>query len=138
MIKNIISNSDITFEFPSSIEKWASTASEDLLPLAAKILEDSNKYEIDESSPSITLPFVAVAAWPENVARIAGLPSNCPFGLDLRLSSGLGQPGTTLSMRWLKPGTSLPLSTTPSINGLIIHLGEKQFRLHDPFLLLLH
>jgi hypothetical protein len=132
MIKHTINNSDISFAFTPSAEKWASLASEDLLPLAAKLLEDCSKFNIDTNSSLITLPNHAVAAWPENAAMLAGLPPNCPFGLDLRLSSGLGQPGTNLSMRWLKPGTSLPLSTPPSINGLIVNLGEKQFRLHDP------
>jgi hypothetical protein len=133
MIKHTINNSDISFEFTPSVEQWASSASEDLLPLAAKLLEDCIKCDIDTNNPSITLPNYAIAAWPEKIAMLAGLPPNCPFGLDLRLSSGLGQPGTNLSMRWLKPGTSLPLSTPPSINGLIVNLGEKQFRLHDPF-----
>jgi SNF2 family DNA or RNA helicase len=133
MIKHTINNSDISFELKPSAAQWASSASEELLPLAAKILENCSTFEIDIGSSSITLPNDAISTWPETVAMLAGLPQNCPFGLDLRLSSGLGQPGTTLSMRWLKPGTSLPLSTPPSINGLIVNLGEKQFRLHDPF-----
>ena len=133
MINHFINSSGVHFELVPSAEKWASSATEALLPLAARILEDCNAFEIDTSVPSITLPNKAIAAWPENVAMLAGLPPNCPFGLDLRLSNGLGQAGTTLSMRWLKPGTSLPVSTPPSIDGLIVKLGEKQFRLQDPF-----
>jgi len=133
MIKNIVNNFDISFEFTPTLDQWASTASEKFLPLAAKILEDCSKNEIDTANSLITLPNHAIASWPENIAILAGLPPNCPFGLDLRLSNGLGQPGTTLSTRWLKPGTSLPLSTPPSIDGLIVNLGEKEFRLQDPF-----
>jgi hypothetical protein len=133
MINCSFNSSGIRLEVTSSVEKWASSVDGELLPLAAKILEDCGTYEIDTSGSSVTLPIYAVAAWPQNIAILAGLPPNCPFGLDLRLSGGLGQTGTTLSMRWLKPGTSLPLSAPPSIDGLIINLGEKQFRLYDPF-----
>lgn len=128
-----ITTSNIVFELNKPIQAWANSADQTLFPLTAKLLENCIEFDIDLNNESITLPHEAVAAWPENIAILSGLPKNCPFGLDLRLSAGLGQPGTTLSIRWLRPGTTLPLSATPSISGLILSFGEIQFRLNDPF-----
>lgn len=132
-----MNDSKLTFELDHSLQEWANSGDQNLLPLKAKLLENCIKFDIDLNSKSFSLPNEAIAAWPENVAILSGLPKNCPFGLDLRLSSGLGHTGTTLAIRWLKPGTSLPLSSSPSISGLILSFGENHFRLNDPYFTIL-
>jgi hypothetical protein len=128
-----ITNNFIQFQLPQSLDLWAGTANGDNLALAARLLADCEFAQIDSSETVIPLPVKLVAAWPEALAVSAGLPRNCPFGCDLRLSSGLGQTGTTLSVRWLKPSTSVPLSQAPLIDGLMISLGIHNFRLHEPY-----
>jgi SNF2 family DNA or RNA helicase len=130
-------DSKITFELNQSIQEWANSGDKALLPLKAKLLENCINFDIDLSNKFISLPNEAIAAWPENIAILFGLPKNCPFSLDLRLSSGLGHAGTILAIRWLKPGISLPLSSSPSISGLILNFGESQFRLNDPYFTIL-
>ena len=125
--------SSIEFDLPEPLSVWASSVKGDKLPLAARLLADCELLQIPEISTSIHIPYQLVAAWPESIAVSAGLPRNCPFGFDLRLSSGLGQTGTTLSVRWLKPSTSVPLSHVPYLDGVIISLGEHTFRIQDPY-----
>lgn len=132
-MKMTITNNFIQFEFPQSLDLWASSAKGDKLPLAARLLADCEASQIPSSATKVELPTKLVAAWPETLAVSAGLPRNCPFGCDLRLSSGLGQTGTTLSVRWLKPSTSVPLSQAPVLDGLSISLGIHTFRLQEPY-----
>jgi superfamily II DNA or RNA helicase len=123
----------IKFELPEALESWATSAKGDKLALAARLLNDCESTGISASDSNFSIPAKLIAAWPESIAVSAGLPKNCPFGFDLRLSSGLGQSGTTISVRWLKPSTSLPLSQIPIINGLLITLGSHNFRIQDPY-----
>ena len=130
-IKN--TGSSIEFDLLEPLSVWASTVKGDKLSLAARLLADCELLKIPEAATTIHIPYQQVAAWPESIAVSAGLPRNCPFGFDLRLSSGLGQTGTTLSVRWLKPSTSVPLSHVPNVDGAIISLGEHSFRIQDPY-----
>jgi hypothetical protein len=123
----------IQFQLKESLAKWAATVSPERLPLAARLLADCESSSISITSKQFELPSSLVAAWPESIAVMAGLPPNCPFGFDLRVSSGLGQRGTTIAVRWLKPSTSVPLSTEPSLDGLMISLGQHHFRVQEPF-----
>ena len=132
-MKLTIEKNVIQFEFSEPLDLWAGSAKDDKLALAARLLTDCESVEIPLSATKIQLPTQLVAAWPESLAVSAGLPRNCPFGCDLRLSSGLGQTGTTLSVRWLKPSTSVPLSQVPILDGLLISLGQHTFRLQEPY-----
>ncbi len=129
---NITTNA-IEFSFSESLDYWAKSVTGTNLALAARLLTDCESLQISSADRKIKLPTKVVAAWPESIAVTAGLPRNCPFGFDLRLSSGLGQTGTSLSIRWLKPSTSVPLSQSPTVEGLLISLGEHKFRLQDPY-----
>jgi len=130
-IKN--TGSSIEFDLPEPLSVWASSVKGDKLSLAARLLADCELLQIPAISENIHIPYRLVAAWPESIAVSAELPRNSPFGFDLRLSSGLGQTGTTLSVRWLKPSTSVPLSHVPNVDGAIISLGEHSFRIQDPY-----
>jgi hypothetical protein len=123
----------VSFEFTSSLAEWSATCELSLRSFASRVLADCDRLEIRTDQKLINLPIACVASWSESVALSAGLPRNCPFGFDLRLSSGLGQLGTSLTVRWLKPSTSVPLSQAPVVNGLVITLGQNKFRLHDPY-----
>ncbi len=123
----------VRFEFTTSLAEWSATCELPLRSLAARVLADCDRLEIRTDQNHINLPIACIASWPESVALSAGLPRNCPFGFDLRLSSGLGQLGTNLTVRWLKPSTSVPLSQVPIVDGLIIKLGQNNFRLQDPY-----
>jgi len=123
----------IDFGLAQPLDTWASSVNGDQLALASRLLADCELLQVPISTPNIHLPNRFVAAWPESIAVCAGLPRNCPFGFDLRLSSGLGQTGTTLSVRWLKPSTSVPLSQMPNVEGLLISLGDHTFRIQDPY-----
>lgn len=125
--------SSIEFDFSEPLDIWASSVKGDKIALAARLLSDCELLQISSSTKNIKFPYQIVASWPETIAVSAGLPRNCPFGFDLRLSSGLGQTGTTLSVRWLKPSTSVPLNNTPAVDGLIISLGEHFFRIQEPY-----
>ena len=130
-IKN--TGSSILVELPEPLDAWASSVKGDKLALAARLLSDCESQQLPSSTTKINLPYQLVAAWSELIAVSAGLPRNCPFGFDLRLSSGLGQAGTSLSVRWLKPSTSVPLSQVPNVSGVIISLGDHSFRIQDPY-----
>ena len=132
-MKIIVSDNAVEFNFPEPLDSWACSAKDDKLALAARLLTDCDEAQVTAASKNIKLPTRLVAAWPESIAVSAGLPRNCPFGFDIRLSSGLGQIGTTLTTRWLKPSTSVPLSQNPKIEGLFISLGEHKFRIQDPY-----
>ena len=128
-----ITKNVIEFELPESLDLWAKVTKGDNFALAARLLADCESTQTPSSESTINLPAKLVAAWPESLAVCAGLPRNCPFGFDLRLSSGLGQTGTTLSVRWLKPSTSVPLSQTPVLDGLLISVGTHTFRVQEPY-----
>lgn len=123
---------DVRFDLGQPLSSWADEAPDTVLPLAARLLTDCEDNEIGSDSSAFSLPLQTVAAWPESIAKLANLPPNCPLGMDLRLSSGLGQRGASLAVRWLKPGTALPVSQTPKIEGLIIDLAGHKFRLNEP------
>jgi hypothetical protein len=128
-----VSNDKVEFTLPESLDSWARSAAGERIALAARLLLDCETEQITTAVTTITLPIKLVAAWPETIAVSAGLPRNCPFGFDLRLSSGLGQMGTTLAVRWLKPSTAVPLSQGPSVDGLLICLGAHTFRIQEPY-----
>ncbi len=129
----IIHTNNVEFNFDGSLESWSSKVSGDQLALAAKLLENCETLQVSARNAKIQLPQQLVAAWPEKIALAAGLPKNCPFGFDLRLSSGLGHAGTTLSIRWLKPSTTVPLSQAPTVNGLVVEFGTHTFRAQEPY-----
>ncbi len=128
-----VSNDKVELTFPESLDSWARSASGERIALASRLLLDCEKEQIATAGTTIILPIKLVAAWPETIAVTAGLPRNCPFGFDLRLSNGLGQMGTTLAVRWLKPSTAVPLSQAPSVDGLLIGLGAHTFRIQEPY-----
>lgn len=128
-----ISDDKVEFTFSESLDSWARSAAAERIALAARLLLDCETEQIATTSTTINLPIRLVAAWPETIAVSAGLPRNCPFGFDLRLSSGLGQKGTSLAVRWLKPSTAVPLSQAPSVDGLLIGLGAHTFRIQEPY-----
>jgi len=132
-MKIINTGKSIEFNLPEPLNIWANSATGDKLALAARLLSDCELLGLASTTANLQIPYSLVAAWPESIAVSAGLPRNSPFGFDLRLSSGLGQTGTTLSVRWLKPSTSVPLSHVPNIDGLIISLGDHSFRIQDPY-----
>lgn len=123
----------IKLSFDSSVADWIDNVSDDLRALAARIAADCESSEIDTTSNEIVLGNEIVSAWPEHVARQAGLPRNAIFPLDLKLSKGLGHPGATLSIRWLQPSSTLPLSAPPTIKGIQIVVAEQPFRLSYPY-----
>ena len=116
-----------------SLALWAASVSEEMLPLAAQLLEDCESAGISNDESSFTLPYHLVAAWSDSIATLAGLPPPLPFPLDLRLSAGLGKPGTTITARWMKVGTSMPLSRPPEIRGLLATFDGRSFRLTEPY-----
>ena len=131
---NVLLDANIVrFEFPTIFSEWAANCELTLRSFASRVLSDCDRLAIRTDQKQINLPLNCVASWPESVALSAGLPRNCPVGFDLRLSSGLGQIGTSLTVRWLKPSTSVPLSQAPDVDGLLIKLGQNKFRLHDPY-----
>lgn len=115
------------------LKVWAANVEEEFLPLAAQLLEDCETAGISTDVSVFQLPNSLVAAWPASVAALAKLPPPIPFPLDLRLSSGLGKPGTTLSTRWLKVGTSIPVSVAPETTGLLVNFKGQQFLLSEPY-----
>jgi hypothetical protein len=119
-------------DLSSQLSDWAAYAPDALLPLAAQLLSDCESAGLPAQGTSLILPNSLVADWPEAVARLAKLPPALPFPLDLRLSAGLGQPGTKISTRWLKVGTSIPLSVTPQLRGLFADFKGQAFRLTNP------
>ena len=127
------SNSSVVFHLPDLLSKWGIEAVGNQVAVAARLLSDCEELGISSDSSTIELPNQTVAAWPESIAIAGGLPKNTPFGFDLRLSSGLGMKGTKLSVRWLKPSTTLPLSQSPEIDGIIIRLGGHSFRIQEPY-----
>ena len=120
-------------ELGQALRVWASTADEGFLPLAAQLLQDCETAGISTGASSFQLPNDLVAAWTGDIAALAKLRPPIPFPLDLRLSAGLGQSGTTLSTRWLKVGTSIPLSVAPLIVGLQVDFKGQQFLLTEPY-----
>jgi hypothetical protein len=127
------SNSSVVFHLPAFLSKWGIEAVGNQITVAARLLSDCEELGISSDSSTVELPNQTVAAWPESIAIAAGLPKNTPFGFDLRLSSGLGMKGTKLSVRWLKPSTTLPLSQSPEIDGIVIRLGGHSFRIQEPY-----
>ena len=122
----------VRFDFEKSLCDWADSVENSILPLAGRLLSDCANNEISDASPSFILPNEIVAAWPESIALLAGFPKIVPFPLDLKLSRGLGQPGAQLSLRWLKAASTLPLSQTPTIKGVLIEVAGYKFRLSYP------
>jgi hypothetical protein len=118
---------------PIPLAEWASSVSDDLFSLASQIISDCALASIPDSSTTFLVPNDLCAAWPEQVARQAKLPPAMPFPLDLRLTAGLGQPGTVISSRWMKVGTSIALSAAPEITGLEARFKGQTFRLTDPY-----
>lgn len=114
------------------LTEWAAAAPEAILPLAAQLLSDCEAAGALAQGTSFVLPNALVADWPEGVARLAKLPPALPFPLDLRLSAGLGQPGSKISTRWLKVGAAIPLSATPQLRGLVADFKGQSFRLTNP------
>lgn len=123
----------VAIQLPQTLESWTTTAPDTLLPLAAQLLQDCESAGIPTGNSSFTLPNHLAAAWPESVAALAGLPPALPFPLDLRLSAGLGKPGTTITARWMKVGTSMALSRPPEIQGLQASFDGRNFRLTEPY-----
>lgn len=93
----------------------------------------SNDATLSEQDITFELDAVSIGHWSEQASIAAGLGKNCPFGLDLRIQGVLGKEKTKLTLRWLKPGTSIGLTSTPVIKGASISLGDHHFRLQDPF-----
>lgn len=122
----------IQFDFDTSLIQWADSVDSNQLSLAGRILAECEAIGIPEISSSFTLDNLTVSAWPESIAKLAGLPRNAPFPMDLKLSRGLGQPGARLTTRWLKAASTLPLSETPRIRGILIEVGGNKFRLTYP------
>ncbi len=120
-------------ELPAPLGIWAAGISEGMLPLASQILNDAEAAGISASSTTFRLPNALVANWPNAVGALAKLPAPMPFPLDLRLSAGLGQPNTIISTRWMKVGTSIALSATPEIRGLLADFKGQIYRLTEPY-----
>jgi hypothetical protein len=127
-----ILNDGIRFTFERNLADWADSVASSHIPLAARLLADCENMAIPASQSTFVLSNETVAAWPEAIALLAGFPKNVPFPLDLKLSRGLGQPGARLSLRWLKAASTLPLSQTPKINGLLLEVPGHKFRLTYP------
>lgn len=121
-----------TLSFPSTISDWLRADTTPPL-LASQILNDLDQHTGEVDSATLTLPLAALAAWPESVALAAGLPQNSPLPIDLRATQGLGKAGTKITTRWLRPGTTLPVSTPPQIDGLFLSLSGRTFRLQEPY-----
>ena len=132
-----LGNTTARLIFGSSISAWLQAASTPAA-LAAQLLQDADTYDGDLDNSALELPLSALAAWPESVARAAGLPPNSPLPIDLRTTQGLGKAGTRITTRWLRPGTALPVSSPPVINGLLLMLNGKSFRLQEPYFTALH
>lgn len=98
--------------------------------LARAISEDSQLSDLQQE---FELSFATVSHWREETAIACGFGKNCPFGMDLRIQGVLGKEKTKLTVRWLKPGTSVALSGSPKISGPRIQLGSHTFRLQAPF-----
>lgn len=132
-MKFVFGTDSLDIFLPQPLTAWADGVKESLLPLAAQLLDDTEIAGINPELSTFRLPNASVAAWPTHVSKLAGLPGNNPLPLDLRLSAGLGQPGTLINTRWLRPGTALPVSRTPEIRGLELTLGKDTFRLNEPY-----
>lgn len=134
LIKTRINDSGLTVELSTSLgEVLRHGDDQDLLiasELARAISTDSNFSEQDRV---FELNSTSVGHWSEQASTVAGLGKNCPFGLDLRIQGVLGKEKTKLTLRWLKPGTSIGLTSTPIVKGASISLGNHQFRLQNPF-----
>lgn len=120
-------------DLQTSLAMWASSVSNELVPLAAQVLADCEAAGIATTNSSFRIPNDLAAAWPEQIALQAKLPPAMPFPLDLRLSAGLGQPGTIISTRWMKVGTSIALSIAPEFRGLEVSFKGQVFRLTNPY-----
>ena len=120
-------------ELQTSLQGWATNAPETLLPVAAQMLTDCEAAGISTDQSAFKIPSALIAAWPERLASLLKIPAALPFPLDLRLSAGLGKPGTTISYRWLRVGTSLALSSPVDVNGLIAKYKDQTFRVTNPY-----
>ena len=127
-----ILNDGVRLTFERNLGDWADSVASSHVPLAARLLADCENMAIPTSLSTFILPNETVAAWPEAIALLAGFPKNVPFPLDLKLSRGLGQSGARLSLRWLKVASTLPLSQSPKINGLLLEASSHKFRLTYP------
>lgn len=130
---SILEHDGLHFQLQTSIENWSLTCGSELLPLAAQITSDCETLGISNKSESFVLPNAIVATWIDSVATLAKLPPTIPFPLDLRLSSGLGKPGASITTRWMKVGTSIALSIAPDIKGLLVDFKGQLFRLTEPY-----
>lgn len=120
-------------ELPDALQTWASSSTETLLPVAAQMLTDCEAVGISTDQSAFKIPAALIAAWPERLASLLKIPPALPFPLDLRLSAGLGKPGTTISYRWLRVGTSLALSSPVDVKGLTAAYKDQKFRVTNPY-----
>lgn len=120
-------------DIPEGIGTWASNTTDSLSALASQILNDCETANVPISSSSFILPAGYVANWPENLSRLANLPPSLPFPLDLRLSAGLGRPGSTINFRWMRVGSALALVPQPELDGPIARLRDQIYRVTNPY-----
>lgn len=127
-----LTNSEANISLPLPFDEWVRDSSTHA-GLAAQLLSDTDALGVDTNTQKFTLPLQTLAAWSEPIARAAKLPPNSPLPLDIRASQGLGKTNTKLNSRWLRPGTTLPITASPRIEGLCLHVSGKTFRLQEPY-----
>jgi len=74
----------------------------------------------------------AVATLPELAARALGLPPRAPYGFDIRLSGGMGRPGSSLGVRWLQPGRTVPARGVTHTGLWVYDADGSPFRIASP------
>lgn len=133
LIEQHETNSGINIRLKKSISDVLSQGDKQDVLVASEIARLISEHSgISDTNQEFVVPATELGKWSEAAAVAIGIGKNCPFGLDIRIQGILGRPKTKLTTRWLKPGTSVGLTTTPIVRGPKIMHGPTTFRLQSP------
>lgn len=112
----------------SDLQDWLAT----LPAYAGSAIENA----LEDASASIegrtlTIAGRTVARWSEATATELGLPTDAPYGFDVRLSGVIGRPGASIAIRWLQPGKTIPARDVLQV-GLRLTNAENEHRVPSP------
>ncbi len=113
---------------PAGLQGWMASLS---LAAATSLTAALEAEQAEVRGGTLCLSARAVAALPEPAAQALGLPARTPFGFDIRLSGAMGRPGASLSVRWLRPGQTIP-ARDATCTGPWLEAGGVRFRIASP------
>lgn len=117
------------WQLDCTVENWANS-----LPIqsATAIYNFLSEQTLDITTlTELNVPADVIASWTEMAATQVGLPTNCPLSLDIRFRGAMGQPGASIDIRWLRPGTVVAARGV-TVCGIWLSYQGAKYRINTP------